>query len=154
MNILDTLQQLQQGEAQPVAGDDMDFMMPKNQPQKPGMKGQADLDKFMQNRAPELPQLDEDSYPLKGAVDNTNQMQMNILKDQIENIPRAGLEGMPMEQLNELYKFQRRQRGEPEGDDERILEDVQKQMGAPPKNYSGRGMNVRPQDIPLPRGGK
>lgn len=162
MNILDELAQLQNGEPTPVAGDDTDFLMPKQQIQKPGMKGAAEHDAFIQNRSNATPpspskdeiQLDADRYPMKPEDNRAGSIEMNILKDQIENVPREGLEGMPLENLRELYKFQRRQRGEPEGDDERVLEEVRKQMGAlpPPRSYRNDMLDKVMELLPQRRG--
>lgn len=54
MNILDMLQQLQDGEPKQVAGNDLDFMMPDQKFQKPGMKNQDQLNEFHKNRGSEI----------------------------------------------------------------------------------------------------
>lgn len=57
-----------------------------------------------QNNEPDLPSAAE--------------QKLQALRDSIQGIPKEGLGGMPLEQLQELHLFQKKQRGEPLTDEE------------------------------------
>lgn len=199
MNVLALLQQLQDGPQNVAAGDDMDFMMPQGQFQKPGMKTEEDLQKYEnrinpkgstsnqkqfdrsrrkflrrsgvdgeydfqgQQDSPDLPSKNDYRYlnmfggdavsedfvkrfgesrldprranpsfiPLPGgkpddwseqsdepAPLSIEEQKSQALRGLIQGVPKEGLEGMPLEQLQELHLFQKKQRGDPLTDEE------------------------------------
>lgn len=213
MNVLALLQQLQDGPQQ-TAGDDTDFLMPKQQFQGPGMKTEEDLQKFEnrinpkgstanqkqfdrsrrkflrrngvdgdydfqgQQDSPDLPskndyrylnmfggdavsddfvkrfgetrldpkradpnfvplpigkpqEWDENIDQYDDSPRSIEEEQMKTLRDKIQGIPAEGLGGMPLDELKQLYQFQRKQRGEPT--DEEELNTIQNGIGRTPK---------------------